>query len=75
MKKLIVIAIAGFLGWYGYDEYRAAAGMDSPLESESQSLEQRPPSILSTDPTRTTPFTCDGRTHCSQMTSCAEEAT
>ncbi len=65
MKKLIVIAIVGFLGWYGYNEYQAAAGVDSPLERESQSLEQASRSMLPT-------FTCDGRTHCSQMTSCAE---
>jgi hypothetical protein len=72
MKKLIVIAIVGLLGWYGYNKYQAAAGADSPLESESQSLEQAPRSILPTDPTRSTTFICDGRTHCSQMTSCAE---
>ena len=72
MKKLIVIAIVGLLGWYGYNQFQAAAGMDAPLESESQSLEQAPRSILPTDPTRSTRSTCDGRTHCSQMTSCAE---
>jgi Excalibur calcium-binding domain len=67
MRKLIVIAIVGLLGWYGYDKYQAAPRVDSPLERESQSLEQESRSMLST-------FTCDGRTHCSQMTSCAEAA-
>jgi len=67
MKKLIAIAIVGFPGWYGYNEYQAALGVDSPLERESQSPEQESRSMLPT-------FTCDGRTHCSQMTSC-EEAT
>jgi hypothetical protein len=74
MRKLIVIAIVGLLGWYSYDKYQAAARVDSPLESESQSFEQAPRSILPTGPTRSTTFTCGGRTHCSQMTSC-EEAT
>jgi predicted negative regulator of RcsB-dependent stress response len=70
VKKLIAIAIVGLLGWYGYNKYQVA--VDSPLESESQSLEQAPRSLLPADPTRSTTFACDGRTHCSQMTSCAE---
>ncbi len=60
---LITLALVGALGWYGYGEYqRRVAPHVRPA-----STVPAPPDVLSPDS-----FRCDGRTHCSQMTSCAE---
>ena len=64
MKRLIIFAALAWLVWYGYSSrpqatVEPAASVAEPI---APLLEQpRQPS-----------FTCDGRTHCSQMTSCAE---
>jgi hypothetical protein len=73
MKDLIAVAIVGALMWYGYTRYEA---------SHAQlATEQRIPEAPRTTPPPVAPaavainaaqFKCDGRTHCSQMTSCAE---
>lgn len=61
---LIVGVVAAAASW-GYDRYRASA--------QRRSLEQMPavaaPVEVAPDPSG---FRCDGRTQCSQMTSCAE---
>jgi hypothetical protein len=68
LKRLITLLLVGALAWYGYDEYRryalrTDAGPNQPQASESGARTESLP---------TTAFQCDGRTHCSQMTSCAE---
>ena len=68
IKKIIVVLIIFGLGWFGNQKYRTktsrysattAVSVDSP-QMEASSNDSR--------------FKCDGRTHCSHMTSC-EEAT
>ena len=59
MRKLIVIAIVGLIAWYGNNKYQPTSA-------------QPPRSIVQKEPARHTTFNCDGRTYCSQMTSCAE---
>jgi len=72
MQRLIVLLIVGALGWYGYTKYQShvagtGARLNSPRVNESATnLGARTESVP------TTGFRCDGRTHCSQMTSCAE---
>ena len=62
MKKFVIVALLAVLGWQGYTKYQAKkVAVADVLEPSEVS-----PSAAS--------FTCDGRTHCSQMTSC-EEAT
>ena len=60
LGRLIPLGFVIALGAYGYDEYTHRAMPQALFEA----------------PTRETafpsPFHCDGRTHCSQMTSCAE---
>ncbi len=60
---LIALALVGALGWYGYGEYQQR------LAPRAQPVSTAPagPDVLSSGN-----FRCDGRTHCSQMTSCAE---
>jgi hypothetical protein len=59
MRNVVTLIIVASLAWYGYSKYQARAGRELP---SSQLVE------------RASAFTCDGRTRCSQMTSC-EEAT
>ena len=69
MKKLIVLAFLAALGWYGYGKLKA---MSAPLPHAGTELspaggaQNRPQDVEASQ------FACDGRTHCSQMTSCAE---
>jgi cold shock CspA family protein len=60
---LIALVLVGVLGWYGYGEYqRRLAPRSQPVGTVPAA-----PDVLSSGN-----FRCDGRTHCSQMTSCAE---
>jgi len=74
MQRLIVLLIVGALAWYGYTKYQARriARSAAQVESPSFSRQQAQPAIA--PPPSETGFKCDGRTYCSQMTSC-EEAT
>ncbi|WP_299697024.1 excalibur calcium-binding domain-containing protein [Hydrocarboniphaga sp.] len=64
MKKFLILAIVIALGWYGNARYKQSRHEATYAESkgeETQTLESN-----------TGQFQCDGRTYCSQMTSCAE---
>lgn len=72
MKKLVVLLILGFATWSGYRHFTAgSASVATPMAADASPA--RPaPSVER--PVPTPAYTCDGRTHCSQMRSC-EEAT
>ena len=59
MKKIIILLIVGAIGWQAYGKYQQRA--ITPLAS-----------VADEHPTATNSYRCDGRTYCSQMTSCAE---
>ena len=61
MTRLIVIALLAFVAWKGYAHYQSSLAA-SPAA----------PRAVAAEVPATSPFKCDGRTHCSQMTSCAE---
>ncbi len=61
MKKIVALLIVGVLAWEGYGKFQ-----QSPMPSLATPIDQAPVTNAS--------FRCDGRTYCSQMTSC-EEAT
>ena len=72
MKRLIPIVVIAVASWLGYDRYqhnRAVEAANLAAEQEdlapSVKVPARPNAAGS-------PFKCDGRKHCSQMTSCAE---
>jgi len=72
MQRLIVLLIVVALGWYGYSKYqshvpRAGASLNEPRVNEAVANRN-----ARTEALATTTFRCDGRTYCSQMTSCAE---
>jgi hypothetical protein len=64
MKRLLLMAIVVAVGWYG-NEYRYKHARGEPVFNVAWSK------VAESDAGS---FSCDGRTHCSQMTSC-EEAT
>jgi predicted negative regulator of RcsB-dependent stress response len=67
MSRIVIVAILLLLGWQGYQHYQARAAKGA-APSEQSALPA--PAALSP----VSQYKCDGRTHCSQMTSC-EEAT
>lgn len=66
MRKLLFVVALLALGWYGNQLYSQRLADRMPAEAGRQ------PSRLLDSSSES--FQCDGRTHCSQMTSC-EEAT
>ena len=74
MKKIIILLIVGVLAWKGYAKYQSHIVASASEQQEalviSESTPERKPEISLT----TASYKCDGRVHCSQMTSC-EEAT
>jgi hypothetical protein len=64
MRKLLVFAALAWLAWYGYT--------NRPVASATQAISQPQPIAPLLEQPRQPRFTCDGRVHCSQMTSCAE---
>lgn len=74
LPALLVAAIVLGLGGYGYrsfDEARTRAAPDPP---NARTQAQQPADTPAWTPAAATrsSFQCDGRTHCSQMTSCDE---
>ena len=67
MKKLIILLIVGLLAWKGYAKYHASSVPPAPF---AQSLLAPVTDSQATMPD--SPYKCDGRTLCPQMTSCAE---
>ena len=68
MKNLLVIAIIGALIWFGYGKYKAINSqpvIDFTGSASASSASEASAAAPSQ-------FSCDGRTHCSQMRSCAE---
>jgi predicted negative regulator of RcsB-dependent stress response len=72
MKRLIIIVLLALAAWQGYGQYqshRAAKAAPQPLADVPQPMAS-PAKQPDAEPTAQ--YKCDGRTHCSQMTSCAE---
>lgn len=64
-SRVVVVAMLGLAGWWGYQHYggRVAATVEPFEPMERKALLK---------PAATPSFSCDGRKYCSQMTSCAE---
>ena len=63
--RVVSVAVAVAIGVFGFSEYsqRVGRGSDVPSAARLATQEDRSSAPI---------FQCDGRTHCSQMTSCAE---
>jgi len=71
MKKLIFLAIISLLAWKGYGRYQQHDLGPSQLTAEGKQF-FAPASQTPTTTAQFASFSCDGRTRCTQMTSCAE---
>jgi hypothetical protein len=70
VKQVIVIILVGLVAWQGYSHYEKRRNQDATAESEvGLDAEIQPVGAVAR---RQSDFRCDGRTYCSQMTSCAE---
>lgn len=69
LKTVVGLLLVAALGWQAYAYYQKAA---PPGRAEAASPAGQP--LLDIAPSRaaTASYVCDGRQHCSQMTSCAE---
>ncbi|OYU25392.1 MAG: cold-shock protein [Burkholderiales bacterium PBB2] len=64
--RLILIVILVMLGAYGVKRFQAQTSLESlPFSTPTPAMERGVPPVLES-------FRCDGRIHCSQMSSCAE---
>lgn len=72
MKKLIVVVLVVLSIWQ-YNKYKSNS-YSPPVNNATPSAPVTLPTNSVTPPSISSSFKCDGRTHCSQMTSC-EEAT
>ena len=84
VKDLIWVLVLGGAALFGYDKYKVhkaeqtelQASQPAPTNPVEPATEDRswikPRDSVPTEAQPTVQFKCDGRTHCSQMTSCAE---
>lgn len=68
MKRLLIIALLGFVAWKGYGEYQLRR-TETVMQGEEITMTS-PATRLSA--VQSAQYQCDGRTYCSQMKSCAE---
>ena len=83
MRHIIVLLILAGLAWHGYGKYQQSLVKQQLVSETVQALPTERPSARPERPhspdyspsTLASPgkaFQCDGRQHCSQMTSCEE---
>lgn len=66
-SKVIALVLLAAVGWYGYSRYDKQVAQIKAVELASAPAVQVVPAQ-----SISRAFTCDGRKHCSQMTSCKE---
>lgn len=64
MGRFVLLALVAIIAWKGYEHYQG--------KKVAQAQRGAPELVLRSTSQPTPAFRCDGRTHCSQMTSCAE---
>lgn len=69
MKNLILIAVIVAAGWYGNYRYKLHQDYQT---AAPEIVMPRTISTMYQEVSSSDSFRCDGRTYCSQMTSCAE---
>ena len=70
LPRLLILAAAIALGAFGYDQY--AGREQDTIAARVMPLADPTPSPVQSQTEASGDFRCDGRTHCSQMSSCAE---
>jgi len=71
LRDIVLLIMIGLIAWAGYNRYLKSR-FESPPAPEVLVPAAEPPSTESWTPPKPSAYQCDGRTMCSQMTSCAE---
>lgn len=74
MKRLIIVVLLALAAWEGYGLYQSRRAAKAVPQGNADVRQRFEPSAMQRNAEPTRQFKCDGRTYCSQMTSC-EEAT
>lgn len=69
--KLVLVALVAGAGFYGYRHFSPKPSLPFPAAAQSAASPSTAPAVPKAADSASS-FRCDGRTHCSQMTSCAE---
>ncbi|EXI66015.1 MAG: Excalibur calcium-binding domain protein [Candidatus Accumulibacter adjunctus] len=72
MKQIVLIVIVVVIGWQAHARFQSARVNAATTHGTTDIASRGGSGALSADSTASVQFRCDGRTHCSQMTSCAE---
>ncbi|GAA4412527.1 hypothetical protein GCM10023089_29360 [Quisquiliibacterium transsilvanicum] len=72
MKRLIIIAVIGYFAWHGYAKNQSMVDADEEAVDGAEAAVAISHRFSQSSPASAVRFSCDGRTYCSQMTSCAE---
>lgn len=72
MQRLLTLAIIVGLGWFAYTRYQQHRAFPVPPKAESSKFEKLASLAPSAQNVQSAPFSCDGRTYCSEMRSCEE---
>lgn len=71
MKKVLLGIVIGVMGWQAWTQLRTRT--PAAAEASAQEFHAEASNAADTDVEASTQqFSCDGRTRCTQMTSCAE---
>jgi hypothetical protein len=74
MKRLIIVVLLVLAAWKGYEQYQSRHSAKVFRQGISDFTQQIGSPSVHVNVEKRGLYKCDGRTHCSQMTSC-EEAT
>jgi hypothetical protein len=72
MRNFVIVLVLGVLVWQGYARFGTGRSETEPEQLVSEASPASGPSAQIPAPVRIARFKCDGRTRCSQMTSCEE---
>jgi hypothetical protein len=72
MKRLFLLLVLIAMGWYAYGKYPNYFKPRRAAEAAEVQPDSRAAPASRVEEPGSASFRCDGRTHCSQMTSCAE---
>jgi hypothetical protein len=71
MRRLLIALVIGVIAWQAWDAYQSRTADDELLDDSEASVNEQLLDQEAASETRN-PYQCDGRTHCSEMTSCEE---
>jgi len=71
-SAIVSLGIVGALGWFAYGKYLHHASVQPVINQGPPVIKQEQPALATQDILPSGTFRCDGRTYCSQMTSCME---